>query len=81
VPAGVDTYRVRYSMGAGALLVLILVATSSRAVDILEVLRQVFHKCGTPKYLRSDNSSAFTARAVATWPDDHQTGPPTIQPG
>jgi putative transposase len=61
--------------------VAILVATSIRAVDVIDLLRRVFRKRGAPKFLRSDNGSEFTAQEVQIWLGDHQTGPAFIPPG
>lgn len=35
--------------------------------DVLERLTELFVRCGTPAYLRSDNGAEFTAKAVREW--------------
>ncbi len=37
------------------------------ATKVIEALKTVFAKYGTPDYLRSDNGSEFTAKAVKKW--------------
>ncbi len=56
-------------------------ATSIRAVDVIDLLQRVFRKHGAPHFLRSDNGSEFTAQEVQIWLEDHQTGPAFIPPG
>jgi len=37
------------------------------SAKVIEVLEGVFDQCGTPDYLRSDNGSEFTAKAIKQW--------------
>ena len=43
------------------------VARSLKSEDVLERLSDLFVRRGVPKYLRSDNSSEFTAHKVRDW--------------
>ena len=43
------------------------VARSLKHGDVLERLSDLFIRRGVPKYLRSDNGSEFTAKAVREW--------------
>jgi putative transposase len=43
------------------------VARSLKSQDVLRVLAELFVERGTPAYLRSDNGSEFTAKAVREW--------------
>jgi len=45
----------------------LVVRRSLRSEDVLEVLTDLFVHRGTPVYLRSDNGSEFTAKAVRSW--------------
>jgi len=43
------------------------VARGLTSEDVLYRLGQLFIQCGTPAYIRSDNGSEFTAKAVRDW--------------
>jgi len=45
----------------------LVVRRSLRSEDVLEALTDLFVHRGTPVYLRSDNGSEFTAKAVRSW--------------
>jgi len=49
--------------------------------DVIEVLAKLMITHGTPEYLRSDNGSEFTARAVRKWLQDVGTITTYIEPG
>lgn len=51
------------------------------AEDVLERLADLFIWRGTPKYIRSDNGSEFTARRVRQWLSDLQVNTLYIEPG
>jgi transposase InsO family protein len=43
------------------------VARRLRSEDVIDTLADLFVRRGTPEYLRSDNGSEFTAKAVRQW--------------
>ena len=45
----------------------IAVARHLRSDDVLHVLTYLFTRHGAPDYIRSDNGSGFTAKAVRAW--------------
>jgi transposase InsO family protein len=49
--------------------------------EVLEVLGEVFVQRGAPEYIRSDNGSEFTARAVRDWLGRVGVGTLFIEPG
>ena len=58
------------------------VARSLRSEHVLECLGELFVQRGTPDYIRSDNGSEFTARAVREWlMDEVGVTPLFIEPG
>ncbi len=59
----------------------IQVGQSIRAPQVIQVLAQVMSTRGAPAYLRSDNGSEFTAKAVQRWLREPQIGPAFIAPG
>jgi transposase InsO family protein len=59
----------------------LVVARSLRAEDVVDILAELFHVRGVPRYLRSDNGPEFIASALRTWLE--RTGAKTayIAPG
>ena len=49
--------------------------------DVLFQLSELFQRHGIPKYIRSDNGSEFTAKAVRRWLDSLSVKPLYIEPG
>ncbi len=45
----------------------IKVARKLRSEDVLEVLSDLFLRCGVPEHIRSDNGSEFTAQRARDW--------------
>ena len=56
-------------------------ARSFRSQDVLDQLYELFISRGTPEYIRSDNGSEFTAKAVRKWLSDLGIGTLFIAPG
>ncbi len=52
-----------------------------RSEHVLEVLADLFVERGTPAYIRSDNGSEFTAKAVREWLGRLEVGTLYIEPG
>lgn len=52
-----------------------------RSGDVLHRLCELFLKHGTPEYIRSDNGSEFTAKAVRKWLERVGVGTLFIEPG
>ena len=49
--------------------------------DVLSTLGKLFVRNGTPMYIRSDNGSEFTAKAVRGWLERLAVGTLLIEPG
>jgi putative transposase len=56
-------------------------ARELRSQDVLDRLTDLFTRRGSPRYIRSDNGSEFTAKAVRQWLGRLQVGTPYIEPG
>ena len=60
----------------------IYIARAIQSSDVIRVLWEVMKTTGRkPEYLRSDNGSEFTAKAVIDWLARQQVGPAFIDPG
>jgi len=59
----------------------VLVKRSIKAEDVEDLLADLFIKRGRPEYLRSDNGSEFTARALMKWLKELKVGTLFIEPG
>jgi len=57
------------------------VARSIKHQDVLDQLYELFISRGTPEYIRSDNASEFTAKAVRNWLDNLGVKSMYIEPG
>ena len=57
------------------------VARKMTSEDVLERLTDLFIRRGVPEYIRSDNGSEFTARAVRRWLGDVGVRTLYIEPG
>lgn len=57
------------------------VARSMRAEQVVETLQNLMEFYGKPRYIRSDNGSEFTAKAVISWLTKNEIGPVYIGPG
>jgi transposase InsO family protein len=57
------------------------VARALRADDVLYRLAELFLQHGRPEYIRSDNGSEFTAKAVRHWLNQLKVGTLVIEPG
>lgn len=51
------------------------------ADDVMEVLKDLFITHGVPDYIRSDNGSEFTAKAIRKWLKDMKVQTLYIEPG
>jgi putative transposase len=49
--------------------------------NVLEVLDDLFIRCGVPDHLRSDNGGEFTAEVVRAWLETLEVKPLYIEPG
>jgi putative transposase len=56
-------------------------ARQLRSQDVLDRLTDLFARRGSPRYIRSDNGSEFTAKAVRQWLGRLQVGTLYIEPG
>jgi transposase InsO family protein len=56
-------------------------ARQLRSQDVLDRLTDLFTRRGSPRYIRSDNGSEFTAKAVRQWLGRLQVGTLYIEPG
>ena len=52
-----------------------------RSGDVINVLRDLFLKYGTPEYIRSDNGSEFIAKKLREWLELMEVAPLYILPG
>ena len=57
------------------------VARSIRSEHVIETLQNLMEVYGKPRYIRSDNGSEFTAKAVISWLTSNEIGPVYIGPG
>jgi len=57
------------------------VARSIKNEDVMHVLADLFIARGQPDYLRSDNGSEFTAKAIRKWLNDVGVNAAFIEPG
>lgn len=69
----IDEYRRR--------CVAILVGKRLGWEDVVECLSDLFVRCGTPEYIRSDNGSEFTTKKVRGWLVRLGVTPTFIEPG
>jgi len=56
-------------------------ARQLRSQDVLDRLTDLFTRHGSPRFIRSDNGSEFTAKAVRQWLGRLQVGTLYIEPG
>lgn len=56
-------------------------ASRIRSEDVINVLRKLFLKHGTPEYIRSDNGSEFIANKLREWLKLMEVAPMYITPG
>ena len=49
--------------------------------DVMDRLADLFVRRGLPEYIRSDNGTEFTAKAVRAWLGDLGVGTLYIEPG
>ncbi len=57
------------------------VARSNKNEDVMHVLADLFITIGQPGYLRSDNGSEFTTKAIRKWLKDVGVNAAFIEPG
>ena len=60
---------------------MLYVARRIRHQDVLDQLYELFIARGAPEFIRSDNGSVFTAKAVREWLAHTGVGPLYIEPG